>query len=161
MSAPTASRMMRQLTRTLPTKPLTRSLHVRAASKLQHAPKPRLLATQSPARSFSAARPAYKGLQPDQEDPAPVESEAIHIIKDATPISDEEFHEQAEKLLEEICQKMEEMQESRDDVDAEYSVCLSFLFCSLLPHIHALLPSPESSSSLHRYQTQADHDCIS
>ena len=122
---------MRQLTRNLnhSTKPLTRGLHMRAAAKLQQrqqqAPKPRLFPSSSLTRSFSVARPVFKGLQPDQEEPAPKESEDIHTLRDPTPISDEEYNEHAEKLLEEICAKIEEMQESRDDVDAEYSVCFS------------------------------------
>ena len=120
---------MRQLTRNLnhSTKPLTRGLHMRAAAaKLQQqVPKTRLLLPSlSLARSFSVARPVFKGLQPDQEEPAPKESEDIHTIRDPTPISDEEYSEQAEKLLEQICARIEEMQETREDVDAEYSVCL-------------------------------------
>ena len=41
---------------------------------------------------------------------------------DPTPIEEAEYHEHAEKLLEEIVVKIEELQESREDVDADYSV---------------------------------------
>lgn len=125
MSAPMSARMMRQLSRTISTKPLTRGLHQRAGFKLA-APKPGLLSASSiRSRKISTSRTSFKGLQPDQEEPKPVEAEDNHDISEPTPISDAEFHERAELLLEEIVQKMEEMQESRDDVDAEYSVCLS------------------------------------
>lgn len=120
-----SARMMRQLSRTISTKPLTRGLHQRAAFKLA-APKPRLSSASSiQSRNISISRTAFKGLQPDQEEPKPVEAEDNHDISEPTPIDDAEYHERAELLLEEIVQKMEEMQESRDDVDAEYSVCLS------------------------------------
>lgn len=114
---------MRQLTRTVSTKPISRGLQQRAASKLQ-VPRSQLIGSVSlQSRCFSVSRPASLGLQPDTEDPKPKESEPVHHLKDPTPISDEEFHERAEALLEEICAKMEAMQESRDDIDAEYSVC--------------------------------------
>lgn len=138
-----STRMMRQLTRTISTKPLSRGLHQRATSKIQ-APKPRILSSaQSQARCFSVSRPASKGIQPHSEDPQPKESEAIDDIKNPTPLSDAEYHDRAESLLEEIVAKMESMQEQRDDVDVEYSVCFPKVpfpraFCVFLP-LHSFL----------------------
>lgn len=73
-------------------------------------------------RALSFSTTFRKGIQPDTEEPAPKESEPIHHLQDPTPISDADFHDRAEALLEEISAKIEDMQETREDVDAEYSV---------------------------------------
>ena len=124
MSAPTTARMMRQITRTIASKPLSRALTQQAPSRLSRTPRAAAVvaATNSQARFFSVSRPTLKGLQPDQEEPQPKVAEANDHIVDPTPIEEAEYHEHAEKLLEEIVVKIEELQESREDVDADYSV---------------------------------------
>lgn len=42
---------------------------------------------------------------------------------EATPLTDQEFHEHADRYLNEVVQQIEELQESRQDVDFEHAVC--------------------------------------
>jgi len=64
---------------------------------------------------------------PDTSDPAPAESEETHDVTDPTPLPDEEYHERADAFLEQVVNKMEEIQEGREDIDVEFSVCGFFL----------------------------------
>lgn len=51
-------------------------------------------------------------------------------------ISIEEYHERADAFMEELVGKLEELQEKRDDVDVEYTVCYECLVMS--PHSTSL-----------------------
>ena len=59
---------------------------------------------------------------PDTEDPVPKETESHQEHLEPTPLEDDEFHEHADRYLEEVVSKVEEVGESREDVDVEYSV---------------------------------------
>lgn len=59
---------------------------------------------------------------PHAEEPAPRNAEPTHHIKGPTPLEDDEYHEISDKYMEQIVSKMEEIQESREDVEVEYSV---------------------------------------
>lgn len=82
-------------------------------------------------RSFSTTLPAQKGLSPDSEDPQPKEAEP-HAL-DAAPVelSNERYNQLSDDYMDAIVSKLEELQEEREDVDVEYSVCP--LFLSFLP----------------------------
>ena len=63
---------------------------------------------------------------PDTSDPQPAESEESHEIQDPTPLPDEEYHMRADGFLEQVVNKMEELQEGREDIDVEFAVCPFF-----------------------------------
>jgi len=71
--------------------------------------------------SFSTS-PYHQSLIPDAEDPPPPSTEPTYHIRDATPISPERFLEVSEEYFERLLSRIEALQESREDVDVEYSV---------------------------------------
>jgi hypothetical protein len=62
---------------------------------------------------------------PDAENPAPREAEDNDVATVPTDIPTSEFHERADKFLEELVERLEEQQDSTPDVEVEYSVCSS------------------------------------
>ncbi|KAK4977416.1 Mitochondrial matrix iron chaperone [Elasticomyces elasticus] len=58
---------------------------------------------------------------PDSEDPEPREAEPHHDVNAATPLSAEEFHERADLCLQEIMDKMEALQEGKDDLELDFA----------------------------------------
>ena len=61
---------------------------------------------------------------PDAEIPVAPEPEPdAHGIAAPTDVSDEEFHEHADRYMESLNEKAEALQDSRQDVEVEYSVC--------------------------------------
>lgn len=59
---------------------------------------------------------------PDSEEPKPKAPEPTYHVSEPTPIEDDEFHTHADEYLERVVARVEELQESREDVDVEYSV---------------------------------------
>ena len=85
--------------------------------------KPWVAATSSrPSRCFSTSIRSYAGLMPDTHDPQPPQNEPEEHIKQATEVSEEDYHEHADQYMERIHEKAEQMQESREDIEVEYSV---------------------------------------
>ncbi|KAI6708768.1 hypothetical protein PZA11_005664 [Diplocarpon coronariae] len=76
-----------------------------------------------PSRSFLASRSSLKGLSPDSADPAPKEAERESYNTASAPadISVEEFHELADTYLDVLIERLEALQEDREEVDVEYS----------------------------------------
>ncbi|KAK2627623.1 hypothetical protein QTJ16_003589 [Diplocarpon rosae] len=75
-----------------------------------------------PLRSFSASRSSPKGLSPESADPAPKEAEkSYNTVSAPVDISIEEFHELADTYLDVLIEKLEVLQEEREEVDVEYS----------------------------------------
>jgi len=68
---------------------------------------------------------------PHSEDPEPPNAEPHDDASKAAEISDEEFHEHADRYLEALVAKVEEMQESREDLDIEYAVCVLLYPCPI------------------------------
>jgi len=60
---------------------------------------------------------------PHSEDPEPPNAEAHEDASKAADMSEDEFHEHADRYLEALVAKVEEMQESKEDLDIEYAVC--------------------------------------
>lgn len=58
---------------------------------------------------------------PDAENPLPKESEPIDEPKVATDITPEEFHERADHYLNELVQRLEEVQEKDPAIEVDYS----------------------------------------
>ncbi|KAL2072941.1 hypothetical protein VTL71DRAFT_10265 [Oculimacula yallundae] len=76
-------------------------------------------------RALSTTRPTFKGLSPESEDPTPKEpeTEAYEPSSSSAPadISIEEYHEMSDTYLNGVIEKLEQLQEEREEVDVEYS----------------------------------------
>ena len=59
---------------------------------------------------------------PETADPEPAEPEPTRHVRNATPLSDEEFSSRAEQYLEEVVARVEELQEGREDVEVDHAV---------------------------------------
>ncbi|PVH75907.1 Frataxin, partial [Cadophora sp. DSE1049] len=79
----------------------------------------------SSSRAFSSTPCILKGLSPESADPAPKESEpeAYEPTSSSEPaaISIEEYHELSDAYLNGLIEKLEQLQEEREEVDVEYS----------------------------------------
>jgi frataxin len=75
-------------------------------------------------RAFHGS-PGSRSIMPDAENPAPREAEDNDVATVPTDIPTSEFHERADKFLEELVERLEEQQDSTPDVEVEYSVCSS------------------------------------
>ncbi|KAH7407151.1 hypothetical protein BKA64DRAFT_705562 [Cadophora sp. MPI-SDFR-AT-0126] len=76
-------------------------------------------------RPFSTTPSTLKGLSPESADPHPKESEpeAYEPTSSSQPadITIEEYHELSDSYLNGLIEKLEQLQEERDEVDVEYS----------------------------------------
>lgn len=59
---------------------------------------------------------------PDAENPAPKQSEPSEKPTVPTDISTSEFHDRADRYLNELVERLEEAQEKDPNIDVEYSV---------------------------------------
>ncbi|KAH7392505.1 hypothetical protein BKA66DRAFT_510090 [Pyrenochaeta sp. MPI-SDFR-AT-0127] len=64
---------------------------------------------------------ALRSIMPDAEHPAPPKSEATDQPTAATAIPTSEFHERADKYLNELVERLEEQQNADPTIDVEYS----------------------------------------
>jgi frataxin len=101
------------------------------AAAAQHQQKKPTIAQRQ--RSFHTTPVIHKGITPESADPqapnpqpnnAAAAAGASHVIE-ATPLSDQNYHEVSEIYLDELLAEVERVQEEGSDVEAEYSVCLS------------------------------------
>lgn len=58
---------------------------------------------------------------PDSADPAPKESEANEHVTAPTELSHEEYHQRADEYLDLLVNRLEQQQESRQDLEVEYA----------------------------------------
>ncbi|RQM05012.1 hypothetical protein DH86_00003708 [Scytalidium sp. 3C] len=72
-------------------------------------------------RSFSSTRPILKGLSPESEDPKPKEAQKQDFTKTPAELTAQEYDELSDEYMHNLLERFEELQESRDDVDVEYS----------------------------------------
>jgi frataxin len=63
-----------------------------------------------------------RSIMPDAENPAPREAEDNDVATVPTDIPTSEFHERADRFLEELVERLEEQQDRTPDVEVEYSV---------------------------------------
>lgn len=64
-----------------------------------------------------------KGLSPESEDPHPTPKEPTAGAARPANITAEQFEDVADTYMNIIVEKLEELQEEKEDVDVEYSVC--------------------------------------
>jgi len=80
-------------------------------------------------RKFHTTPAARLDILSDASDKdAGKESEPHQEVTQPTPITEEEFHQKADKFFEDLVTQLESMQEEKDKLDVEYSVGLHQLF---------------------------------
>jgi frataxin len=120
MSAPSASRLLTQATRSA-----SRSiLHSRQANALHLQPCHVVPAirTVNCSRSFAVSASKATGLMPDTENPSTPKRESTTANLVPAEVTDDEFHARADEFMEKVHEKAEQIQEGREDVEVEYAV---------------------------------------
>jgi frataxin len=80
-------------------------------------------------RAFSTTRIAYKSLSPEFEDSQPKETEDHAAAAAAAVLTIEQYNELSDEYMNAMVEKLEQVQEEREDVDVEYSAgVLTFSF---------------------------------
>jgi len=72
-------------------------------------------------RSFSTVPRNFKGLSPESENPQPKEPEAHDIAASPAVLSIEQYNILSDEYMDTLVERLEELQEEREDVDVEYS----------------------------------------
>jgi hypothetical protein len=73
-------------------------------------------------KSFSTSRAFFKGLSPESENPQPKEPEAQTLAQAPADLSMDEYHKISDHYFEILVDKLEALQEVREELDCEYSV---------------------------------------
>ncbi|EMF17763.1 Frataxin [Sphaerulina musiva SO2202] len=124
MSAPATTRLMRQWLRrgsqASITPTITRQLHPQAAAATIRRVVPQIVLSQP--RWLSISHAARAGIMPESEDPKPPNDEVMAPgNQQPAQLSEDEYQELSDVQMDLICEKAEAMQESREDVEVEYS----------------------------------------
>jgi frataxin len=120
MSAPSATRLFSQATRTA-SRSIIRSRQANAFHLQPCRVVPAIKAVNC-SRSFSVSVPKATGLMPDTENPSTPKREPLATTLTPANITDEEFHTLSDAFLEKVHEKAEQVQEGREDVEVDYSV---------------------------------------
>ena len=120
MSAPSASRLFAQATRTA-SRSIVRSRQANAFHLQPCRIVPAIRAVNC-SRSFSVSAPKATGLMPDTENPSTPQRESSTANLVPAEVTDDEFHARADEFLEKVHEKAEQVQEGREDVEVEYAV---------------------------------------
>ncbi|PQE17419.1 mitochondrial iron uptake protein [Rutstroemia sp. NJR-2017a BVV2] len=81
----------------------------------------RPLFRSGPIRSLTYTNRVRKGISPESEDPHPHEPESNAPHKQAAELTAAQYQELSEEYMNMVVEKLEELQEEREDVDVEYS----------------------------------------
>ena len=84
-------------------------------------PQPRL-AAPPPARRFISSSTERKGITPDNKPRDLNNVETPKVAQTPADMTDSDYHTVADEYLERLLTHLEELQDSREDVDVEYSV---------------------------------------
>lgn len=130
MSRTAATQLAQRATRNLSSRWTSRSTIVspllthRATSQTFNASR---CAVSQMSRSISTTRMYRVGLQPDTSNPKPKEAESNETASSSSKVelSEERYNQLSESYLNTLVEQLEELQEQREDVDVEYSVCPS------------------------------------
>jgi frataxin len=75
-------------------------------------------------KPFSTSVSASKGISPESSNPQPKEPESHYgAVTEPTEITMEEYHQVSDEYMDALASKLEALQEAREDVDVEFSVC--------------------------------------
>lgn len=121
MSAPSASRLLSQATRTA-SRSIIRSRQTNAFFQPSRAVPAFAFRAVNSSRSFASSAPRATGLMPDTENPSTPKREPLATTLTPAEITDEEFHTLSDAFLEKVHEKAEQVQEGREDVEVDYSV---------------------------------------
>lgn len=83
-------------------------------------------------RPITTSNKVGKGLSPESENPKPKILESNPEPKQAAELSQEQYNDLSDKYMDMMVEKLEELQEEREDVDVEYSVRFYFGLMRLL-----------------------------
>jgi hypothetical protein len=120
MSAPSASRLFTQATRTA-SRSIIRPRQANAFHLQPCRVVPAIRAVNC-SRSFSVSASKATGLMPETENPSTPKREPLATTLTPAEITDEEFHTLSDAFLEKVHEKAEQVQEGREDVEVDYSV---------------------------------------
>src|SRR5947209_7385171 len=148
MARSSASKLARVACRSLQGTHIARTaLPSIAAASVLLKPTPNLQAT--PTRRFFSGSSACNGITPDDKPPKDVETP--NITKTAADITEDEYHMVADAYIDKLVTRLEQLQDEREEVDVEYSVCAQHFpptFSSLpLPTKPPLTRKPTSPAS--------------
>jgi frataxin len=87
------------------------------------------------ARAFSSTPAAFKGLSPESENPQPTPKEPLSGAAKPAGITAEQYEELSNEYMDRIVEKLEQLQEEKETIDVEYTVCPPP--CVLSPVTHA------------------------
>jgi len=73
-------------------------------------------------RPITISNKVGKGLSPESENPKPKTLESNPEPKQAAELTQEQYNELSDEYMDMMVEKLEELQEEREDVDVEYSV---------------------------------------
>ncbi|KAM0694994.1 hypothetical protein Q7P36_005350 [Cladosporium allicinum] len=119
MSAPSASRLLSQATRSA-SRSILRSRQANAFHLQPCRVVPAIRAMNS-SRSFSLSASKATGLMPDTENPSTPKRESTTANLVPAEVTDDEFHARADEFMEKVHEKAEQIQEGREDVEVEYA----------------------------------------
>ncbi|RAL65371.1 hypothetical protein DID88_000939 [Monilinia fructigena] len=72
-------------------------------------------------RPIATSNKSSKGISPESENPQPKVSEGNAEQKQAAELTQSQYNELSDEYMDTIVEKLEELQEEREDVDVEYS----------------------------------------
>jgi frataxin len=120
MSRSTVSRLARATAQSIRQRTLTTGPRF-VSPRLSSCQAPRILSNPS-IRSFSSTPITSKGLSPESENPQPTPKEPTAGAPKAANISAEQYEELSNEYMDSIVEKLEQLQEEKENVDVEYSV---------------------------------------
>ncbi|KZZ98523.1 mitochondrial iron uptake protein [Moelleriella libera RCEF 2490] len=102
-----------------------RSILGRASSRLlpcaSYTRAPNLMPDRSVCRPFSTSFVCRKGIMPETDNPSKQENADVPPSVGVAELSDSQYHELADAYLDIVLSKFEQLQDSREDIDIEYS----------------------------------------
>ncbi len=101
--------------------------------------------SQSQSPSPSQSQTQSQEQEQDQDQAQPQQQQEKPKPKQPSPVSDERYHAIADSYIDRLVTQLEELQEFREDLDCEYSVCF---FLSFFLLIFLFIHPPLSSCSL-------------
>lgn len=86
---------------------------------------PLITIARQPIRGISTTLKVNKGLSPESENPEPKIPEDHDSAVGPAQLSPEQYNALSDEYMDKLVERLEELQEEREDVDVEYSVSKS------------------------------------
>lgn len=122
----------------------SRSLQISRASRITSTPfaAASLLPRAAAPRFFTTASSNGGNITPDKQPVQPKEDAAPSVVRAATELTDDEYHKLADQYMDRLVTHLEELQDEREDIDVEYSVCHALI------RIHVRESDPQQAGVL-------------